>query len=113
MSIGEKVSEAPFVLALDSGAAAASSKKLVKSGSKAPDGHNSSDVETSQHKRIRTSSEDHKTVSSKDTVSAVSNDANSGFDDLSASLVPVDSSPTTPDSLTKTVILIFYLLHCL
>ncbi|XP_058192899.1 DNA polymerase lambda isoform X3 [Rhododendron vialii] len=104
LSIGEKVSEAPFVLALKSGAAAASSKKsLEESGSKGADGHDSSDVETSQHKRIRTSPEYHKTVSSEDTASAVNNDAYIGSDDLSAPLVPVNSSPTTPDSLNKTV----------
>ncbi|KAF7123739.1 hypothetical protein RHSIM_Rhsim12G0124400 [Rhododendron simsii] len=104
LSIGEKVSEAPFVLALKSGAAAASSKKsLEESGSKGADGHDSSDVETPQHKRIRTSPEYHKTVSSEDTASAVNNDAYTGSDDLSAPLVPVSSSPTTPDSINKTV----------
>lgn len=109
LSLGEKVSEAPYILTLESGEGSLSNKSLKECGSKASNGYGSSDDETSHHKRIRTSPEDPKTASTKDMDNTVNiavyeeRKTVSSSDDLSPTHSPVNSSPTTPDALTKTV----------
>ncbi|GMP82925.1 hypothetical protein CsSME_00037029 [Camellia sinensis var. sinensis] len=104
LSLGVKVSEAPYILTLESGEGSLSNKSLKECGSKASNGYGSSDDETSHHKKIRTSPEDPKDMD--DTVNiAVYEERKtvSSSDDLSPTHGPVNSSPTTPDALTKTV----------
>lgn len=109
LSLGEKVSEAPYILTLESGEGSLSNKSLKECGSKASNGYGSSDDETSHHKKIRTSPEDPKTASTKDMDNTVNiavyeeRKTVSSSDDLSPTHSPVNSSPTTPDALTKTV----------
>lgn len=109
LSLGEKVSEAPYILTLESGEGSLSNKSLKECGSKASNGYGSSDDETSHHKKIRTSPEDPKTASTKDMDDTVNiavyeeRKTVSSSDDLSPTHGPVNSSPTTPDALTKTV----------
>ncbi|KAI7999097.1 DNA polymerase lambda [Camellia lanceoleosa] len=109
LSLGEKVSEAPYILTLESGEGSLSDKSLKECGSKASNGYGSSDDETSHHKKIRTSPEDPKTASTKDmddtvNVAVYEERKNvSSSDDLSPTHSPVNSSPSTPDALTKTV----------
>lgn len=109
LSLGEKVSEAPYILTLESGEGSLSNKSLKECRSKASNGYGSSDDETSHHKKIRTSPEDPKTASTKDMDDAVNiavyeeRKTVSSSDDLSPTHGPVNSSPTTPDALTKTV----------
>ncbi|XP_057494834.1 DNA polymerase lambda isoform X2 [Actinidia eriantha] len=109
LSSGEKSSEAPYILTLESGGGASSNKTLEESDSKAANGHDSSNDTTSQNKRIKTSPADPKPASSKNTEDAVISDvyeawkSDSGSDNFSPTLGPVNSSPTTPDALTKIV----------
>ncbi|KAF5940138.1 hypothetical protein HYC85_021305 [Camellia sinensis] len=109
LSLGEKVSEAPYILTLESGEGSLSNKSFKECGSKASNGYGSSDDETSHHKKIRTSPEDPKTASTKDMDDTVNiavyeeRKTVSSSDDLSPTHSPVNSSPTTPDALTKTV----------
>ncbi|PSS28656.1 DNA polymerase [Actinidia chinensis var. chinensis] len=109
LSSGEKSSEAPYILTLESGGGASSNKTLEESDSKAANGHDSSNDTTSQNKRIKTSPADPKPASSKDTEDAIISDvyeawkSDSGSDNFSPTLGPVNSSPTTPDALTKIV----------
>ncbi|CAL5421404.1 unnamed protein product [Camellia sinensis] len=109
LSLGEKVSEAPYILTLESGEGSLSNKSFKECGSKASSGYGSSDDETSHHKKIRTSPEDPKTASTKDMDDTVNiavyeeRKTVSSSDDLSPTHSPVNSSPTTPDALTKTV----------
>ncbi|THG23886.1 hypothetical protein TEA_004073 [Camellia sinensis var. sinensis] len=109
LSLGEKVSEAPYILTLESGEGSLSNKSFKECGSKASNGYGSSDDETSHHKKIRTSPVDPKTASTKDMDDTVNiavyeeRKTVSSSDDLSPTHSPVNSSPTTPDALTKTV----------
>ncbi|KAL6983619.1 DNA-directed DNA polymerase [Sarracenia purpurea var. burkii] len=109
LSLGKKVSEAPYILMLESGGEAASNKSSEESGSKAANEDNSSDEGILHYKRDRLSPEEHKIASSKNKDKAVNRDACdtwktvSGSDDLSSPMGSVTSSPTTSDALSKTV----------
>ncbi|XP_052171941.1 DNA polymerase lambda isoform X2 [Diospyros lotus] len=106
LTVGEKVSETPYILALESGVEALK-EPAERTLPKADNGNDSGDLQKSKLKKIKTSPEDPnmttKNMDNEHNKALHEVQTASDSDYSSPAESPVESSPTTPDALTHAV----------